>query len=172
MAVKTRARRGLEFFNRTDAPRVDDTGMLRPPALDQAARDALPEFRTGAGSVTKLLFGDPDGADGGGMSLVWVKFGANYPLPRHSHSADCVYYVVSGEARLGNQTVVAGEGFFVAADAPYGYTAGPDGVELLEFRAKSSFDSQIRESPAGWTRILEGVRANRDRWAKEMPAFR
>jgi hypothetical protein len=171
MSVRTGARQGLQLFSRRDAPRVDDTGMQRPPRLDQPALEALPEFRSGPGSVTKLLFGDPDGADGGGWSLVWVKFGSNYHLPRHAHSVDCLYYIVAGEIRMGNRTCGPGEGFFVPADAPYGYVAGPDGVELLEFRGVSSYDSQIKETPAGWERILSAVRANRDRWAEEMPAF-
>jgi quercetin dioxygenase-like cupin family protein len=156
--------RGLQLFSRQDAPRVDDTTMMSPPVLDQPALDALPEFRAGGGSVTKLLFGDPEGNASGGLSLVWVRFEANYHLPRHSHSVDCLYYIVSGQIRMGRQTLGAGEGFFVRADAPYGYVAGPDGVELLEFRAVSHFDSRIRETPEGWSRILTAVRANRDRW--------
>jgi hypothetical protein len=82
-----------------------------------------------------------------------------------------LYYVVAGEVHLGNRVVRSGEGFFAPADVPYGYTAGPEGVELLEFRAATAFDSQIRESPAGWDRILEGVRANRDRWASELAPY-
>lgn len=171
MAVSTKARRGIRLFNRKDAPRVDDTTMMRAPLLDQPALDALPEFRSGRGSVTKLLFGDPDGPGGGGLSLVWVRFGPEYHLPRHSHSVDCLYYIVSGEIHMGGRTVGAGEGFLAPADAPYGYVAGPEGVELLEFRGVSSFDSQIKETPSGWVRILEAVRANRDRWAQEMREY-
>jgi mannose-6-phosphate isomerase-like protein (cupin superfamily) len=163
--VTADTRRGIEFFDVETAVHLDDTVMQRPPTLDQAARDALPEFRSGKGSVTKMLFGDPGKDDDGGMSLVWVRFAAHYPLPRHSHSVDCVYYIVSGEIHMGSRVLRAGSGFFVAADAPYGYTAGPEGVEVLEFRAKSGFDSVVRESPAGWQRILEGVRAHRDQWA-------
>jgi hypothetical protein len=145
--------------------------MMSPAELDEPALEVLPEFSAAGGSVIKLLFGDPDGPNGGGLSLVSVRFGPNYDLPRHSHTGDCLYYVVSGEAHLGNRTVGPGEGFFVPSDAPYGYIAGPEGVEVLEFRATSRFDSKIHESRAGWARILEAVRANRDRWAEEMPAY-
>ena len=162
---------GIRIFSRREAPRVDDTGMLRPPELDQPALDALPEFRTGGGSVTKLLYGHPDRAGGGGPSLVWVRFGAGYHLPRHSHSVDCLYYVVAGAIRLGRRDLGPGEGFFVAADAPYSYVAGPEGVELLEFRSVSCFDSRIRESPERWGRILQAVRDNRDRWSTEMADY-
>jgi hypothetical protein len=157
--------RGLQLFSRKDARRVDDTAMMSPPVLDQPALDALPEFRAGGGSITKLLFGNPERGEGGGLSLVWVRFGPHYHLPRHSHSVDCLYYIVSGQIRLGARTLGVGEGFFVRADAPYGYVAGPEGVEVLEFRAVSRFDSQIHESPEGWNRIIAAVRANRDQWA-------
>ncbi|MDQ1430431.1 MAG: hypothetical protein QOF40_1033, partial [Actinomycetota bacterium] len=38
--------------------------------------------------------------------------------------------------------VGAGSGF-VPADAPYAYTAGPEGIEILEFRHASAFDMVI-----------------------------
>lgn len=167
---RVRDRRGLGLFGPETARDAHATPMMRPPALDQAAIDALPEFRGAGGSRITLLYGDPESPDDGGMSLVSVRFGPNYPLPRHSHSVDCLYYIVSGGIRMGNRVLGAGEGFFVPADVPYGYTAGPKGVELLEFRACSAFDSRIRESEAGWRRIIEGVQANRDRWAELMPA--
>jgi len=73
----------------------------------------------------------------GGMSLVHVWFGANFPLFRHSHPrfGDCLYYVVAGEIIMGSQTLKAGSTFFVPNGQPYKYKAGQAGVELLEFRA-------------------------------------
>ena len=74
------------------------------------------------------------------MSLVHAWFGPGYRLPRHTHSADCLYYVISGSAVLGNHTLRAGDGFFVPANAPYQYDAGPEGVEVLEIRG-ATFES-------------------------------
>jgi quercetin dioxygenase-like cupin family protein len=86
------------------------------------------------GTITTTLL-----AQGGhhGMSLVHVWFGANFPLFRHSHPryGDCLYYVIAGEILLGKQRLGAGSTFFVPNGQPYKYTAGPAGVELLEFRA-------------------------------------
>ena len=86
------------------------------------------------GTITTTLL-----AQGGhhGMSLVHVWFGANFPLFRHSHPryGDCLYYVIAGEILLGQQRIGAGSTFFVPNGQPYKYTAGPAGVELLEFRA-------------------------------------
>ena len=42
-------------------------------------------------------------------------------------------------------------------DAPYAYTAGPEGIEILEFRNVSAFDMQITESIDRWGRILDEV---------------
>lgn len=86
------------------------------------------------GTITTTLL-----AQGGhhGMSLAHVWFGANFPLFRHSHPryGDCLYYVIAGEILLGQQRLGAGSTFFVPNGQPYKYTAGPAGVELLEFRA-------------------------------------
>jgi hypothetical protein len=146
-----------------------ETAMMSMPTLDPPAMDEMMEWATASGNVVKVLFGDPEA---GGMSLVWSWFAPNFPLPRHSHSADCLYYVTKGELHMGRQVVGQGEGFFVPDGAPYAYTAGPDGVEVLEFRGTSSFDMQITESLDRWGKMLESVRAHRDQWAEETPAHR
>ncbi len=86
------------------------------------------------GSAVTVLFSQPAP---GGMSLVHAWFGPNFPLFAHSHPryGDCLYYVVAGEAILGTQRLGPGAGFFVPNGHPYKYTAGPAGVEVLEFRA-------------------------------------
>jgi quercetin dioxygenase-like cupin family protein len=129
--------------------------------------DEMLEWATAGGQVVKVLFGDPDA---GGMSLVWSRFAPHYALPRHSHSADCLYYVLRGELRLGAQVLDAGEGFFVPDGAPYAYTSGPEGVEVLEFRSTSTFDMRITESLPRWAKIVEGAREHRDQWAAEARA--
>ena len=84
-------------------------------------------------SSTVLLWQEPPN----GMSLVHVWFGANFPLFRHSHPAygDCLYYVINGELIMGERHLKAGAGMFVPNGHPYRFTAGPAGVELLEFRS-------------------------------------
>jgi hypothetical protein len=111
----------------------------------------------------------------GGMSLVHVWFGADFPLFRHSHPAygDCLYYVVAGEILLGKKRLGAGSGFFVPNGQPYKYTAGPAGVELLEFRAgggdKGAPGMQLNElSMDAIQKIIDTSNALQDRW--EQPA--
>jgi hypothetical protein len=86
------------------------------------------------GAAVTNLFGQ---SGPNGMSLVHVWFGANFPLFRHSHpkGGDCLYYVVAGEITMGKRKLGAGSTFFLPNGQPYKYTAGPAGVELLEFRA-------------------------------------
>ena len=80
-----------------------------------------------------------------GMSLVRLDFPPGAMLPRHSHSADCLYYIVSGGIVLGTRELGPGDGFYVPADQPYGYRAGPEGVVLLEFRQSTAFDTKFHE---------------------------
>ena len=161
-----KTRRGLQRFGPDDAPRLHETTVMSMPVMDPEAPAEMIEWGMSPGHVVKVLYGDPEA---GGMSLVWSWFGPNFILPRHSHSADCLYYVTKGELRMGNQVVAEGEGFFVPADSPYAYAAGPEGVEILEFRSESTFDMKISESLPRWTQILEAVRANRDDWEAKAP---
>ena len=152
-------RRGISFFGPpAEAPGLGDTDMMSMPELDPPAIDQFMELVQGGGNAVKVLYRNDT------MSLVWVWYAPNYALPRHSHDVDCLYFVVSGEAHLGNRTVAAGAGFFVPAGAPYAYSAGPEGVQVLEFRGAPSFDMKITESLDRWDQILETVRTNRDAW--------
>jgi hypothetical protein len=170
MTVAARARRGLRIFTRS-RPVVGERarGMMQPPVWDEASVKVLPEFFEAGGSATATLFVDPEGTDEQCLNLIWLRLASNYQLPRHTHTSDCLYYISSGEIRLGNRTLRAGDGFFVPSDAPYSYVAGPEGAEVLEFRGKADpINSHLKETPAGWRRILAGVRQNREHWVDEL----
>jgi len=159
--------RSITFFDPPEeAPELYESGIMSMPTMDPDAPDQLVEWALSGGHVVKTLFRQP-----GGMSLVWSWFGPGYALPRHSHSADCLYFVIAGEAHLGNRVVSAGAGFFVPADAPYAYSAGPDGIQILEFRDVAEFDMKITESIPRWDRIVELVRENKDDWQSAAPQW-
>lgn len=159
-------RAGITFFDGpTAAPALHETGVMSMPTTDPPADDQVIEWGLSAGHDARVLF-QQGGEDG--MSLVWSWFAPGFPLPRHSHDADCLYFVVRGEAVMGNRRVPAGSGFFVPCDAPYAYTAGPEGIEILECRGASSFDMQITEGLERWSRILDVVRNEGDTW-KDAP---
>lgn len=108
-----------------------------------------------------------------GMSLarLWVKSG--FPLPLHTHDCDCLYYVVAGSIRMGTETLVAGDGFFVGSEVPYGYTAGPEGAEVIEFRATDSFNIKVKDKPvAAWEKYVDQIAEGAARWAGEPPPVR
>ena len=114
------------------------------------------------GNITKVLFAIP------GMSLTyaWVKSG--FPLPLHSHNADCLYYIIGGSIRLGTEDLGKGDGFFVGADVPYTYKPGPEGVEILEFRKVDTFDMKFQgKTEAYWDKIVAAMEDNRPNWAEE-----
>jgi hypothetical protein len=68
---------------------------------------------------------------------------------------------------MGSRVLKPGDGFFIAADAPYTYTAGPDGVEVLEFRHATTFDIKVRDTTVEqWKPIAAAVAANGARWAE------
>jgi quercetin dioxygenase-like cupin family protein len=157
--------KAITFFDAADAPLLDDDGIMTPPALDEAVYTTLDLTPLADGARVTVLFKSD------GFSLVHAWFGAGYRLPRHSHSADCLYYVVAGEAIMGSRVIKAGDGFFVKADQPYAYQAGPDGVQVLEFRAATSFDMQILDQTVErWKPIVDAALANHDRWLEVQPA--
>jgi hypothetical protein len=169
MTSESRTRDALTLFDFDDAVPLAETDMMSTPTMTAPAPEQMLEWATAPGHDVRVLFRQDDDH---GCSLVWAWFGPHYALPRHSHSADCLYYVVKGEAHLGSRVVSAGSGFFVPADAPYAYQAGPEGIEILEFRGATSFDMKISESLPRWDRILDGMREHRDTWAAASPASR
>lgn len=154
----------------------DYSGLLDNGEDEPEVRDAIGDMvrAIAPGSVTTPLFGQ-GGKDG--MSLVHVWFGPNFPLFRHSHPryGDCLYYVVAGEVVLGSQRLGPGDGFFVPNEMPYKYKAGPEGVEVLEFRAgggiKGAPGMKLDErSVAGIRKLAELATAQHDNWAQAAPA--
>lgn len=122
----------------------------------------LGEAGVNEGQLVKLLFAAP------GFSLTYAWFKSGFPLPRHTHSADCLYYIIAGSLQLGTETLGREDGFFLPAEMAYAYTPGPQGVEVLEFRTAERFDIRfLAGNPAFWTRAVEAVRRERPGWADQ-----
>jgi len=160
-------KRGITIFRAQEAVDVDETDFLvRSEVSPGALHGISASVDAGAsdGSELRLLV-----RDAGGFSLLHAWFKANFPLPRHTHNADCMYYVISGSAVMGSQVLRAGDSFFVPAGAPYQYSAGPEGVEVLEVRhGAEQFDITLADvSPARWQAMAQTIEANRQRWAGE-----
>ncbi|MGE0878943.1 MAG: cupin domain-containing protein [Acidimicrobiia bacterium] len=138
-------RRGMSIFRGKEALGLFESGFMSFPEFDAEDQKAL--AADGPRSKNILLGGHDAvlfrGEGDDGFSLVKAWFGPHYVPPRHTHGGDCLYYVMQGSVTMGNQTLNAGDGFFVPDGAPYAYEAGPDGVTVLEFRTKTSIDMKI-----------------------------
>jgi quercetin dioxygenase-like cupin family protein len=160
----------MSIYRREDALDLDQTDMMvfATPSKRVAeilANLDLSKFVTG--TQTKVLLRHEGDS---GFSLVYASFPPDYILGRHTHNTDCTYYVLSGELRLGNQTLSAGEGFFAPANRPYGYTAGPVGVEVLEFRHATAFDIKAVEvKEEVLAKIAEVANTHQDVWRTHQP---
>lgn len=162
-------RRRILFFRAQDAEELGSE-MMPVEGMDEGAAGGLASlsegnFAAGLGDRARVLFREPGEK---GMSLVYLWFKSGYVLPFHSHNVDCLYYVLGGELHMGSQVLRKGDGFFIPADHGYGYEAGPDGVEVLEFRHATRFNFVFKgNSEARWDRILEVFRQRADLWAEE-----
>lgn len=150
-----------------DATDFEESGIMTaavPTEIEMAGSIAAVQAGMLEGTQVKLLFDMP------GMTLAKAWFKSGFPLPRHSHDADCLYYITAGSLRIGTEELGAGDTFFVGAGVPYTYTPGEQGVEVLEFRTSSAFDIRmLADNQAYWKRAVEKVEAKRAAWADEPP---
>ncbi len=155
----------------SDVVREFDLSALAEKYGEEKAREKVVEMLdafSGGISMTELSLQDHPN----GMSLVHAWFGANLEFYRHSHPryGDCIYYVLAGELLMGRRRLGPGSGFFLPAHQPYKFSAGPDGLEILEFRADglgdpSDADTRIEErSLDDLQRLIDNANANRHLW--------
>ena len=160
-------RRGISIFRAEEATPIMETDFMAMPEMTGGALAAGgPEIYMASAPGTDVRVALRQTPEEGGFSILHVWFKADYPVPRHTHDADCLYYIVSGSIVMGNQTLRTGDGFFIPLGAPYGYTAGPEGVELLEIRhGVRQFDIQILEMNAGkWAAMADTIASHREAW--------
>jgi len=153
----------MEIFRARDAQEYAEGGPMENSPMTEVQQQGMAAlFEAGmmAGSEVKLLYARP------GMSLTYVRFKPGFALPLHSHSANCLYFIITGSIRMGTEELGPGDGFYLGTDVPYAYVPGKEGVELLEFRDSNSFDfkataknadywktlaANMAEASAGWT---------------------
>lgn len=153
----------FEVYRAADAPPYSETSCMEYSGITPVIEDGIVRATAeGAddGNEVKLLFSMP------GMSLTYAWFKSGFPLPLHSHNADCLYYIIAGSLKLGTEELGPGDGFYVGTDVPYTYKPGPDGVEVLEFRTADAFDIRFRgNTTAFWDKIVDGLRKEKPGWA-------
>lgn len=146
--------------NRQRAAQLDPDFVLHP-----AIQRGLAQFRETAdcgGAAAMTLFSMPTLH----VSYAWFKSG--YPLPLHSHDADCYYLILAGSMKVGTEDLGKGDGVLIPAGAPYTVNPGEQGVEFLEMRTSPDYDTHYRaKTDAYWDRVADVRRARKDIWANE-----
>ncbi|MCH7629175.1 MAG: cupin domain-containing protein [Proteobacteria bacterium] len=134
------------------------------PVIEAALVKAGEASSKDSGQVVKELFSMP------GMSLTYAWFKSGFPLPLHTHNADCLYYIIAGTLKLGVEELGAGDGFFVGSNVPYTYKPGPNGVEVLEFRTADKFDIRfLGKTETYWNKTIGAIAEKQDAWVGERP---
>jgi hypothetical protein len=104
--MATHGSKGMTFSRAEDAPSLDEDGMMSPGKIDPEVDEDLDLSPLADGSEVTVLFkGDGDNQ----FSLVHARFRPGFRLPRHSHSADCLDDVLSGEAIMGSRVMKPGD---------------------------------------------------------------
>ena len=160
----------FEIFRAADARGLEECGCMtwegETPNL-AAAQPRMMEAMAARGDRADVPYRRE------GMSLARLWFKSGFPLPLHAHDSDCLYYIVAGSVRMGTQVLEAGDGFFVGADVPYSYTAGPQGVEMLEFRTADRFNIRVKDKSAeAWEKTVDAMHEASKSWPDEQPPVR
>jgi quercetin dioxygenase-like cupin family protein len=158
----------MQIFRATEgevsSPQADDPDILPMSEATQEGFVRLVEAGIADGALVKTLFDIP------GFALTYVWFKPHYPLPRHSHKRDCLYYIVSGSIKYGTEWLGAGDGFFLPDATPYTYAVGDEGVELLEFRHSNDINFKAYGgTQAWWDAAAKSIGKNRAAWQAMVP---
>jgi len=54
----------------------------------------------------------------------------------HKHDDDEIIYVARGEMHFGNRILKAGSSVYIPGNTFYGFTAGPEGLRIVNVRAR------------------------------------
>lgn len=155
----------FQIFRACDAVDYSEEGPMSPLPMSDVELEGSARLSENGfldGSTIKLLYSRP------GMSLTYCWFKSGFPLPQHSHSADCLYFIVTGTLKIGNEELGAGDGFFLGTDVPYSYVPGKGGVEVLEFRTSDKFDfHMLAKSKNYWDKALANLLEAKGGWPEE-----
>lgn len=119
----------------------DSVEFSRP--ADAYPAHVLPHIPVEELEGTRVRFHQP-GHDGG-MQLFEVEVDPGVTLAPHSHAADEIIAVISGELQVGRRRCGPGSSMLVPADTLYSVRAGPEGCRFLNFRGSKDLTYFSRE---------------------------
>ena len=157
------SRDGMRVFDAEGTQLEPD--MMVPRGLDDPANAGFAEAAAAGmhfGHDIRCLFRS---RDPNGFSLCRMKLKQGFTTPRHRHNVDCLYYVLAGSVRAGNAILNEGAGLFVPAGTIYFLEAGPEGLDVLEFRGGVAFDVEyVRNDMGHWGKVVGAVMDNVTVW--------
>lgn len=176
MAGADTAAPAFKIYRGSEAPHMipaRDRGAVRPDhVVHPETAEGLRRFAQGGageggpGAAARVLFDAP------WMHLSYAWFKSGFPLPLHSHDADCFYQIIAGSMQVGTETLERGDGVLIPAGVPYTVTPGEQGVEFLEMRPTGDYDTRYRSKARKyWDRIVDTLTTRKAGWASERQPF-
>jgi quercetin dioxygenase-like cupin family protein len=170
-------REGICIYRAADAPDLLESGATKNDfGTNTELLETATKLASSDCSINKLML--HQSREEGGLSMAYLFFKPHFPLFRHAHDVDSLYIVISGSVvgLMDEETLRPGDIWSVKAGTPYWYTAGPEGVEVLEmFRDADVATIIYTENPPSRLHAAEeAVRANEESWKKitEGPLFK
>ena len=73
------------------------------------------------------------------IQLFEIHYPANAQIKVHAHDEEEIIWVAEGEIRLGRRAFGPGSSVYIAANTLYSFSAGPDGLHMLNFRPRADY---------------------------------
>lgn len=70
------------------------------------------------------------------LQLAELNYIAGAEAVIHKHDDDEIIYVIGGEMHFGNKVLKPGSSVYIPGNTYYGFTAGPDGLRIVNFRGR------------------------------------
>ena len=102
------------------------------------SRETLPPDMTGNYSEGELnaSYRIRDMGDDHRPQLVELRYEPEAVVQVHAHDEDEIIYILGGEMHIGGRWLGAGTSVSIAGGTFYGFTAGPEGLQFLNFRPR------------------------------------
>jgi quercetin dioxygenase-like cupin family protein len=79
------------------------------------------------------------------LQMFEVRVPPGYVVESHAHDEDEIVFVLEGEMVLGARVVKAGSSAMIPGKTLYGFSAGPEGLRFLNFRARRDVTFHTKE---------------------------
>ncbi len=77
--------------------------------------------------------------------LLEIRYQPNTDIRLHAHDEDEIIYVRDGELCLGDQVLGPGSSLFVPGNTLYRFSAGPEGLQILNFRPRKDLTYILKD---------------------------